>query len=263
MRRPAPREDRPPDRARNRNRGAPVRAPENGISLVSVANRSAKSWTGDLRVLYPAGETLPSASRSFGPRPRCSLAARECAVHRRPALQRLQRVRQRRTTWSTPPLNSPPWSMKTAYSRWSSSRPPEAKSMLQLSREPSGPFVAGGTAHGLRLGRSHAARPPENTRGHRRGQARSHRPCDRAAGCDGVLRQRARPADRRDQPAHRAVLLRSRSRSGRGCVLRPHSRWSRKPARTNSRSIYQDKSTRDSRFTAITPIWRSKRTGCG
>ena len=28
-------------------------AAENGISLVSVANKSAKPWTGDLRVLYP------------------------------------------------------------------------------------------------------------------------------------------------------------------------------------------------------------------
>ena len=56
------------------------------------------------------------------------------------------------------------------------SAPAAGEVVLQLSREPVGPFVAGGRTIGVRLGREGIARAAEDSGGRRRGTSGSDRP---------------------------------------------------------------------------------------
>ena len=82
---------------------------ENGISVVSVVNKSARAWTGELQSARSRAQRRQAhdeRARGLGSGARRFVAARERATDCGTVVQGLQRIRQCATIWSTPPPNS-------------------------------------------------------------------------------------------------------------------------------------------------------------
>jgi hypothetical protein len=116
---------------------------ENGVSLVSIANKSASAWTGDLRVLYPAAKRaigLPPITVSahdvlwvpvnvpLTPGPLC----KDCSAF----------AGTDHLVYATAELTAMEYENGILAMEFFA--PSGGEATLQLSREPSGPFVAGG-----------------------------------------------------------------------------------------------------------------------
>jgi hypothetical protein len=121
-------------------------AAENGVSVVSVMNKSARAWTGDLRVIYPAanaarrmmsvpGVSVPAHDALWLPvnvpliaGPLC----RDCSAF----------SNSDHLVYATAELTAMEYENGILAMEFAA--PSAGEVILQLSREPSGPLVAGG-----------------------------------------------------------------------------------------------------------------------
>jgi hypothetical protein len=116
---------------------------ENGVSVISVINKSAKPWSGDLKAFYPAAKRvigLPAIA--VGPRDALWLPVnvpltagplcKDCS-----AFANVDHL-----VYATAELTDMEYENGILAMEFSS--PAAAEVILQLSREPSGPLVAGG-----------------------------------------------------------------------------------------------------------------------
>jgi hypothetical protein len=118
-------------------------AGENGVSVVSVVNKSAKAWKGDLRVLYPA------AKRQFGV-PGVSVAAHDAVwlpvnvpLTAGPLCKDCSAFANAdHLVYATAELTAMEYENGILAMEFDA--PVDGEVILQLSQEPSGPLVAGG-----------------------------------------------------------------------------------------------------------------------
>jgi hypothetical protein len=116
---------------------------ENGVSLVSVANKSAQAWTGDLRILYPA------AKRAIG-LPAVSVPAHDdlwipvnVPLTASPLCKDCSAFAgMDHLVYATAELTAVEYENGILAMEFFA--PSAGEAILQLSHEPSGPFMAGG-----------------------------------------------------------------------------------------------------------------------
>ena len=201
-------------------------------SAVSVLNRGKTAFHDDLLVRDPVTRrplvipavSVPAGDSLWLPLERLARARTVCAAN--------APIFPPPSASSTPPPNSSPSSSKTAFSPWSSPRPSRREVVLQLAREPVGPYLAAGKPTKFdwdeKTLRAHLTIPA----GKAAGQSRARRTGHRSAGDFGVLQRRAPPHRSARRIWSRRSTPRRRSPAARGCACRrasPRSPSSKSP----------------------------------
>lgn len=116
---------------------------ENGVSLVSVANKSAKSWTGDIKVLYPAAKRFIAVPTISVPAHDVLWLPANVPLTAGPLCKDCSAFATvDHLVYATAELTAMEYENGILAMEFFA--PSGGEVILQLSREPSGPLVAGG-----------------------------------------------------------------------------------------------------------------------
>jgi hypothetical protein len=116
---------------------------ENGVSLVSIANKSAQAWTGDIRVLYPPAKRAIAVPAVSVPAHDVLWTPVNVPLTSGPLCKHCSAfAKADHLVYATAELTAMEYENGILAMEFFA--PFGGEAILQLSREPSGPFVAGG-----------------------------------------------------------------------------------------------------------------------